>query len=98
MTTYRELLKQREALQKQIEAAREREQVDAIAKVREIIDEFSLTPEQVFPRGRSGRGRSPVKYFDPVSGATWSGRGREPLWIKGQLRERFLLVSKPPQA
>ncbi|SAL81581.1 histone family protein nucleoid-structuring protein H-NS [Caballeronia arvi] len=30
------------------------------------------------------------KYRDPVSGATWSGRGRAPQWIVGQDRDRFL--------
>ncbi|WP_157047486.1 H-NS family nucleoid-associated regulatory protein, partial [Burkholderia mallei] len=25
------------------------------------------------------------------TGATWSGRGREPGWIKGKKRERFLI-------
>jgi len=29
---------------------------------------------------------------DPKTGATWSGRGREPLWIKGKKRERFQIV------
>jgi hypothetical protein len=50
VATYRELLKHREALQKQIDAAREQEVSQAIDKVRAIIDEFCLTPEQVFPR------------------------------------------------
>ncbi|EDS82163.1 H-NS histone family protein [Burkholderia pseudomallei S13] len=31
------------------------------------------------------------KYRDPKTGATWSGRGREPGWIKGKKRERFLI-------
>ncbi|WP_321818390.1 MULTISPECIES: H-NS histone family protein [unclassified Paraburkholderia] len=95
MASYRELLKQREALEKQIEAAKDKEIVDAIEKVRAIIAEYSLTPEQVFaqPKGKRGPklGPKPAKYRDPDSGATWSGMGREPLWIKGQSRERFLI-------
>ncbi|WP_414144191.1 H-NS family nucleoid-associated regulatory protein [Burkholderia stagnalis] len=31
------------------------------------------------------------KYRDPQTGATWSGRGREPLWITGRSREQFLI-------
>jgi DNA-binding protein H-NS len=95
MANYRELLKQHEALQLQIDAAREREVTAAIEKVREIIDEYSLTPEQVFaqPKGKRGAkpGTKPAKYRDPASGATWSGMGREPSWIKGQSREQFLI-------
>lgn len=95
MASYRELLKQREALQRQIDAAQEQEVAAAIEKVREIINEYSLTPEQVFaqPKGKRGPmpGTKPAEYRDPVSGATWSGMGREPLWIKGQSREQFLI-------
>jgi DNA-binding protein H-NS len=95
VASYRELLKQREALQRQIDTAQEQEVAAAIEKVREIINEYSLTPEQVFaqPKGKRGpkSGTKPAKYRDPVSGATWSGMGREPLWIKGQSREQFLI-------
>ena len=97
MANYRELLKQHEALQVQIDAAREQEVGAAIEKVREIIDEYSLTPEQVFaqPKGKRGPkpGTKPAKYFDPASGATWSGMGREPQWIKGRPREEYLINS-----
>ena len=29
------------------------------------------------------------KYRDPATGRTWSGRGREPDWIKGRSRTNF---------
>ncbi|WP_390885660.1 H-NS family nucleoid-associated regulatory protein [Burkholderia territorii] len=32
------------------------------------------------------------RYFDPVSGAIWSGRGREPHWIRGKDRRQFELT------
>ncbi|WP_322048072.1 H-NS family nucleoid-associated regulatory protein, partial [Paraburkholderia sp. J67] len=42
----------------------------------------------------STAGASPAKYQDPKSGATWSGRGRAPDWIKGaKNRDRFLIPS-----
>ncbi|AJZ56743.1 H-NS histone family protein [Paraburkholderia fungorum] len=95
MASYRELLKQREALQRQIEVAQEQEVAAAIEKARAIISEYSLTPEQVFaqPKGKRGpkTGAKAAKYRDPVSGATWSGMGREPLWIKGLPREQFAI-------
>jgi DNA-binding protein H-NS len=95
VANYRELLKQHEALQIQIDAAREQEVAAAIERVREIIGEYSLTPEQVFAQPKGKRGpkpaTKPAKYRDPASGATWSGMGREPLWIKGQSREQFLI-------
>lgn len=38
--------------------------------------------------GASPRQLAPL-YRDPESGATWSGRGTEPAWIKGRDREAF---------
>ena len=29
----------------------------------------------------------PVKYRDPITNKTWSGRGMTPLWLKGRLNE-----------
>lgn len=93
MASYRELLKQREALQRQIDEMHKQEVAAAIEKVRAIVSEYSLTPEQVFsrPRGKQGpkQQATSAKYRDPVSKATWSGMGREPGWIKGQSRELF---------
>jgi DNA-binding protein H-NS len=31
------------------------------------------------------------KYWNPVTGVTWSGRGKEPSWIRGKDRKKFLL-------
>jgi DNA-binding protein H-NS len=95
MSSYRELLKQREELQRQIDAAREQEIDAAIEKVRQLVNEYSLTPEEVFGVPKVKRGPKPgsnaARYRDPKSGATWSGKGREPMWIKGQSREQFLI-------
>nr|WP_291585911.1 H-NS family nucleoid-associated regulatory protein [Comamonas sp. UBA7528] len=35
----------------------------------------------------------PAKYHDPATGATWTGRGKEPVWIRGQDRDAFLITS-----
>ncbi|QOU76452.1 H-NS histone family protein (plasmid) [Janthinobacterium sp. HH102] len=31
----------------------------------------------------------PVKYKDPETGSTWTGRGRQPKWLEGKNREDF---------
>ena len=39
---------------------------------------------------RRGNGdKVAAKFRDPETGKTWSGRGREPVWIKGKDREEF---------
>ncbi|POR47714.1 DNA-binding protein H-NS [Paraburkholderia eburnea] len=84
------------ALQQQIEAAENEGRVKAIEQIHSIMDEYNLTPDDLVrkrTRGPNRKAAHPVepKYLDPKTGATWSGRGREPVWIKGKNRERFLI-------
>ena len=98
-TSYKELLKQREALELQISEARNRELASAIAQVRALISEYGLTQENVFPTGRGGRASGAVgtgvkvapKYRDPATGQTWTGRGKAPKWIQDKDREQFAI-------
>ena len=99
MTSYKELLKQREALEQQIGEARKRELSDAISQVRSLLAEFGLTAQDVFPSGRAaGKGRSSTagtkvapKYRNPATGETWTGRGKAPKWIQNENREKFAI-------
>ena len=97
MPTYLELKAQAEQLRQQAEQARLAELDVVLAEVRARVAEYALTAEQIFGRRRSasatrvGQRRIPARYRDPKTGATWSGRGREPGWIKGKKRERFLI-------
>ena len=52
--SYKDLLAQREALEKAIELARQNEIAGAVTKVRELVAEYGLTVQDVFP-GRSGK-------------------------------------------
>jgi DNA-binding protein H-NS len=98
MTSYQDLIKQREALTVQIEQARQREIADAVARARALVAEFQLTPQDVFPTGRkarAGRGsgaKVAPKYRNPATGQTWTGRGKAPKWIDGQDRAKFLIA------
>lgn len=94
MTTYKELLQQRENLEKQIEEARQRENQAAIEKVRALVAEFALTPDDVFGRAKSSTAGQKVapKYRDKTTGATWTGRGKPPKWIEGKNRDEYLIA------
>jgi DNA-binding protein H-NS len=66
-----------------------------LVRVHQLIADFGLTPEQVFPtenkKGGRRKGASMPRYRVPVSGSTWSGMGRQPSWIKDNPREKFLI-------
>jgi DNA-binding protein H-NS len=94
MTTVAQLLAQKAALEAQIEAARKAENAEAIAQVKALIAEHGLTQQDIFggaKRGRKASGSVAPKYKDPISGATWSGRGKAPKWIEGQDRSLFAI-------
>lgn len=98
MSAYKELLAQREELERLIEEARRRENQEAIDKVRALVAEYELTPDDVFGKGRAIKPRSSAagvkvapKYRDKATGATWTGRGKPPKWIEGKNRDDFLI-------
>ena len=101
MTTYQELLAQREALDKQIEELRQAELRSAIEQVRKLIAEWRLTAEDCGFKSVSASSSKKAKlavaakYRGP-NGETWSGRGRAPMWLaaleaEGRQRSEFLV-------
>ncbi|WP_082727896.1 H-NS family nucleoid-associated regulatory protein [Burkholderia mayonis] len=93
MPTYRELLIEQAALTKRIMEVRTIERRSVLTQVRTLVTEFELTHSEVFGRASHfpKRASAPIKYRDPDSGLTWSGRGREPTWIRGKDRTPFLI-------
>ncbi len=99
MTTYKELIKQRDSLEQEIALARKRELAQAIAQVHELIGEFGLTQQDIFPVAKSGAVKAAkktgnkvaAKYRNPATGDTWTGRGKAPKWIAGKDRAPFTI-------
>ena len=102
MANYKELLAQREALDKQIEELRQAELRSAIDQVRQLIAEWRLTAEDCGFKSVAASGlkkaKSAVaaKYRGP-NGETWSGRGRAPKWLEaleaqGRQRAEFSIA------
>lgn len=99
MATYRELKAQIAALEEEAAVARASETAEILADVRAKVAEYGLTVHEVFGelpgrRGANSRPHQspPPKYRDPVTGSTWSGRGRAPAWIANvKNREKFLI-------
>lgn len=97
MSSYKEITAQIQKLQAEAEKARKKELREVIADVRQKIEAYGLSLEdlglsgQVKKRGRpakaaktrrSGAKRSlEPKYRDPDTGTTWTGVGRTPRWL-----------------
>ncbi len=98
MSSYKDLLAQREKLEKQIEEAKASEYAEVLNDVKQKISDYGFSLAELgLSRAKAakagGRARVGVaaKYRDPESGATWSGRGKPPRWIAGKNREQFAI-------
>lgn len=95
MSKYLELKAQLVTLDLKIEVALAAEKPKAIREIQTKMDEWGIQLRDL-QDVRNGRRYVPTKsgqyvpkYRDPDSGATWSGKGREPLWIAGEDRAAF---------
>lgn len=94
MSSYQELLAQREQLDKQIKEAIAREKADGISKAKLIIEQYGLSASDLFSRKAGVKGSSgkvAPKYRNPSTGETWTGRGKAPKWIEGRDRSAYLI-------
>jgi len=98
MSSYKELLAQKAALEAQIAQARETEVSAALTTVKQLVADFGLTTEDLFPtpgkKGGNGATKGlkvAAKYKNPATGETWTGRGKAPRWLDGKDRNQFLI-------
>jgi DNA-binding protein H-NS len=114
MSTYRNVKAQIAKLEKQAAELYKKEVAGIAAKVRALIDEYALTPEHLGFTGKASKtvaktrkskaAAKPAgvpKYRDPVSGKTWTGKGKAPGWIheglkQGKSKDDFLIGKKSP--
>ena len=91
MASLQDLIAQKEALEREIERAKQQGRTDAIEKIRALMAEYGLSAADLAgktARAKSGKSKTakvPAKYRDSSTGETWSGRGLQPRWLKAAL-------------
>ncbi|MGU7776337.1 H-NS histone family protein [Burkholderia sp. MR1-5-21] len=100
-----ELLAQRAELDAQIAAQRAARREDILEQIVKLMREYEIDLRVVETRlsniesaGMSRRKRVEPRYLDPVSGATWAGRGKRPRWMQGRNPEEFKIPSSGERA
>lgn len=88
---YKALLQQKAELETQIAEALKSEKGGAIAQVRELAQQYSLTHGDIFGQQKRQGSVGEAKYRDPATGVTWTGRGKPPNWILGKDRVAFAI-------
>ncbi len=106
-----------EAQAKALESARDTKKVRAMERVKAYMKKLGVSAQDLVaagPRAKTatkGRRRSAAKpkltvapkFRDPDSGATWTGRGRPPVWLaqkiaQGATKDQFLITTNPNPA
>jgi DNA-binding protein H-NS len=86
--TYEELIAERDAIQRKVDKAFARERELAFAKIRELMQQYSIRVVDLTQRTRFKLSKPKIKYRDPADpGNTWTGRGR-PAWLDAGPRPR----------
>ena len=90
MASLKELIAQKEALEREIERTQSQARGDAITKVRALMSEYGLSVADLSAKGgakpKAGKGKKvAAKYRNTATGETWSGRGLQPKWLKAAL-------------
>lgn len=78
-----DLISQQTELAKQIAELKKTNRKNAIEQVKNLMAQYDITAEDLAKKTSSAAGtKVPPKWQDPVSGATWTGRGKKPAWFK----------------
>lgn len=91
-----ELQAERQKLDDEIKAKVDAQKASVIAQIKTVADTYGITADELveamggLKSKRKGVPAKP-KYRDPATGVIWSGRGKEPAWIKGQDRTKFAI-------
>ena len=97
MSTLKQLLDQKAALEREIESTRRQEKTEAVAKVKALMTEYGLSMSDLSTKGApraqsaspnpsSGKGgKVAAKFIKQDTGETWSGRGLQPKWRKAAI-------------
>lgn len=93
MTTYSEYQKQIAELTEQAEQVRKAELNEARTKIKELMLAHGLSALDFGTTAKVRKERIPVavKFKNPATGETWTGRGRTPRWLNGQNKDDFLV-------
>lgn len=94
MATLKELIEQKDALERQIREAENVGKVEALAEIRVLMAAYGLTAADLAAtnsrkstKAAGSPSSRPVapKFRHPESGAQWTGRGLKPRWLTEEL-------------
>lgn len=82
----KELVKLKGEVEKALSSIEKRKKADAKKAIEEAAKKHGFSLNEILGKQKSTRSKGVAKYKNPDDPSqTWSGRGRQPLWIKNAL-------------
>ena len=92
MSNLKELMARKAELEKQIEELHSSSRKEVLAQIKALMEGAGLTTADLETGGKKPSAKSSAsgakvaaKYRNEVTGASWSGRGLKPKWLKAEL-------------
>lgn len=85
MSNLQQLLEQQAELDEAIEKTRREERAATLRVVKLLVAQHGLTAADLRTQAAPKKQFRPVKYRHPSTGESWTGRGRQPRWLRSAL-------------
>jgi DNA-binding protein H-NS len=83
MSHIQTLIAQKTALEAEIDRVQRESRAEGLAAVHTLMTQYGLKPTDLVAKRSAGV--VPPKYRHPATGATWTGRGLHPRWVREAL-------------
>jgi DNA-binding protein H-NS len=94
MSSYKDLIAQREQLEVQLQEAFKEERANTMEEIIRKMKLHQISLDELRDPVSVAKPKVPAKYRDPVTGSQWSGRGKAPNWIKDAPdRSKYLITA-----
>ncbi|CAM2151941.1 DNA-binding protein H-NS [Pararobbsia alpina] len=94
MNSIKDLIAERQRLDDLLDEARRGEKDRALKDIAELAAAHGITIVEIAsalghgPK-KTGRTDLPAAYYDPITGRSWTGRGRTPWWLEGKALDDY---------
>jgi DNA-binding protein H-NS len=95
--TIESLRAKQDELNRQINEKSTAERQAVINQIKSVVETYNIPVAELVEalgglKSKRVGSKAAAKYRDPVTSKEWSGRGKEPLWIKNQDRTKFAIT------
>ena len=94
MNSIKDLIAERQRLDDLLDEARRMEKQRVLKDIADLAAQNGITILEIAaamghaPK-KTGRTDLPAAFYDPISGRSWTGRGRTPWWLEGKALDDY---------